>query len=526
MYTNLFESLRLLPPFEALQILKCSALPRMTHLLRSLSPQVTEVGASWFDLCVLETCNKLVSGDRLSLRPGSVQVSSMAQISLPARAGGFGLRSCVRTSAPAFFASMAMAMPALVENRKLFGDESAYTASEEDMLLAREMLLQLGCDVSDLPGSVEALWSSFEKGAPPHFQKLLTAQVERALAQSILNNESDPVQQARLRSLSQPGSTYYLSVLPSDRFSFIPAVLFPYLARLHLDLPPANMPSHCPVHGCNEPLHGSLNHFTSCAKLRRTMLLNRHDNVKHTLSRLLKLVGVAVSEELPAPLVPPSPPRSPRPSSSPAAVAESTRIVPDLTFNLGGVRQYLDVSCTNPCSRSYVSKAATKSLHAADRRSVEKASKYYKLARLTHAEFIPFVLEVYGAFSSSARAFIEKLVPYAETSTSGLSASEFRRRAYHEISVALHLGNGYLLQHAFSLFPHSSDHPTAFQQQWSDRLRTAGALPPPSPVSVALWSPVSASPLSPLIPPRRSQVSPIADAPLPEFELSALSLSL
>ncbi len=57
------------------------------------------------------------------------------------------------------------------------------------------------------PKKVNNQINRFKKGALPHFHKLLTAQVKRALAQSILNNEATQFSTARIMcSSSQPRS--------------------------------------------------------------------------------------------------------------------------------------------------------------------------------------------------------------------------------------------------------------------------------------------------------------------------------
>ena len=97
-----------LPVQSAMAILRLSTVPTMNYLTRTTRPDILRPTAEYFDDQVISTaCTKL----RLP-----IPLSSEARLSLtlPIREGGFGLRSTVRASPPAYWSAVAQAAPELL----------------------------------------------------------------------------------------------------------------------------------------------------------------------------------------------------------------------------------------------------------------------------------------------------------------------------------------------------------------------------------------------------------------------------
>jgi hypothetical protein len=110
---------------------------------------------------------------------------------------------------------------------------------------------------------------------------------------------------------------------------------------------------------------------------------------------------------------------------------------PDAIVASHTVRYMIDVSVINPTAKSYLPTGK----YAAHREK-QKTKRYKQLARSEGCEFVPFVMESYGAWGEEATNFLRKISD--EYSSDEEEAAAFYRRAVCALSFALQSGNAHV----------------------------------------------------------------------------------
>jgi hypothetical protein len=102
----------------------------------------------------------------------------------------------------------------------------------------------------------------------------------------------------------------------------------------------------------------------------------------------------------------------------------------------------VDVSITHPTARSYVASAAQGPLRRAAAVVVQKHLKYDAIAAaLQHTQFVAFVLESYGGWSSEALTFLKLLVKNANLADPAYTSDDLYWELRTTVSVALQRWN-------------------------------------------------------------------------------------
>jgi hypothetical protein len=135
------------------------------------------------------------------------------------------------------------------------------------------------------------------------------------------------------------------------------------------------------------------------------------------------------------------------------------RLVPDaitLNWESDGRDTCFDLAITHPAAPSYVERAATNPLHAADAREKQKNNKYLSACSKEGMAFTPLVIESYGAIGTSAAATIKRAVSFMQAklpddflSKLGVNtwtASSFHVHFLQRISISLQRSNAKMIQ--------------------------------------------------------------------------------
>ena len=228
---ELLEELPLLPDLQSSwALLLHSAVPRAIHFLRLLPPTVAKAYTIQHDDAIMRCLSKL-----LQLQSALHRESKAAKVaSLPARLGGLGLRSAVRSSPAAYWAAAADTLhmiqvrnpavaAAMVED--LQRGEGARSSSLREVVQAGRALDRAG--MQDRP-----TWAELAAGARPPQDPTELGQTEpgewshgwqyfASLALETYFREQHLLPslglgfQAMLRSASGPGAAHWLAALPT-----------------------------------------------------------------------------------------------------------------------------------------------------------------------------------------------------------------------------------------------------------------------------------------------------------------------
>ena len=134
------------------------------------------------------------------------------------------------------------------------------------------------------------------------------------------------------------------------------------------------------------------------------------------------------------------------------ALAES-ELRPDLKLYGDSVELIADVCITNPSSATYAKRAARKPLVAAKAMERVKRNKYKAIAAAERAEFLPFVVESYGAFGKSAERMMRGLAQHRLQHSGEVGAvppAMFRSWAMSMMAAAVQRAHNMLVDAAHS----------------------------------------------------------------------------
>ena len=307
--TRLFDTLdqnqKLLTCLEALQDTQCAmlllrfcALPKIVHLLRTISPEISLQYANQHDKSVLSTFTTFVKTDHLS-------DEDTLQAQLRIRDGGFGLLSMADTTGAAYVASvhtfvaktdtmtpsLAPAIRQAVLDRKAFeGLEPAMQnlCKTKDSLATRHRdatFFQPPQQLTDILTPPTSSSSSYQRKLA-----YLSLQNKR----DILYGRANNFELSRLLSLAQKGASAFLTVLPQDPERQIKASHFTQLCRTRLGLSLADLEiTHCI---CKMPLDAV--HLQTC---QFSKAYRRHEAVVSQLCEAIRAAGFSpVTSDLPS----------------------------------------------------------------------------------------------------------------------------------------------------------------------------------------------------------------------------------
>lgn len=252
-------------------------------------------------------------------------------------------------------------------------------------------------------------------------QKVISKCIEEFLMDDFLAslNHSD---RARLNSLNLPHASAWLQVIPNKNLGFFMTnPEFRASVLLRLGLPVYATPSTCAL--CNKVLDVHGYHSLSCGKGGDRVI--RHNAIRDLLFNLCSQACLQPKKEV---------------SNLVSGTSERPGDVFIPRWNLGKSAA-IDVSITFPMQPKFIIKTAEKGGVAAKAAELAKNSKYQtSLQNRTDIVFIPFILESFGGYGSSALEFVKSLISDIK-SRSLDSGSNIAHRIWQKFSFLLQKEN-------------------------------------------------------------------------------------
>ena len=344
------------------------SLPKINHLLRTSLPSFIADTAVAFDALIYTAFVSIT---------GELPISIYPQLSLPIAAGGFGLRSAVAISLPAYIGSSMSCLDSITS----FSPHVTY-----DYLTT--LLTPLLTD-----------FKTIIAGTSPDFSFSPTLLLDRKLQHEL----SDLIYLQQVTDFTSTLSFYdfhrfqsnclnntFLTCFPTAHSPFsLSTTEWTVLARLRLLSTVLSSSSKCP--SCSRGvLDVSGHHAINCPG--SIGMTHRHDTVKTVLASILRLTGHNVSLEKKIPGVPTLP--------------------GDIHITMfGSTDLYIDISIVD--SLSGLSSASDNSpfdpTASLTKREKEKNDKHLSTCLDRNSAFIPFVVSSSGLFSAAASSFLHSV---------------------------------------------------------------------------------------------------------------------
>jgi hypothetical protein len=409
-----------LPAQVAMLLFRLSVIPSVGYLTRVIRPSILAPHAKNFDQLVLD------SVQRKFALPTPLPNAAKLTLSLPIKAGGFGLTSAAAVSIPAYFCALSEASEAILDllpptraTQLLFGDEKQRAPFAQEASFCLDALITAdvvhGLD-GPIPSTIEDFWK------PGVFIAALPRRQHGISSQIVLHKFRDWFGTANLKdkqrivSSSASKAGLWLTTYPSLPELSLVDDYFLLAVKHRLGVQPMNdLPDTCT---CTANLAGDSQHFFSCKKLKRKAMTVRHDAIVRLLRDAFHHVGAVVHVE-------------PR-------LYDTERVRPDLDILLPDQNVMIDVAVTHPgapCRKTEYALAAANDLQSI------KNKKYGDWATQRGGRFLPFVLETHGALGKQADAVLKLLAKVASHSSAVLSVTDFLKEFKQKLSVTLQRGN-------------------------------------------------------------------------------------
>jgi len=365
----------------------CLSFCRLNFILRTTPPDFISKLLADFDLNVRSCFENIISvvlNDR-----------SWSQCILPVRLGGFGLRSTAQHCSSAFISSVSSSISLV--NR-----------------LCNKSLTFEDFSTSD---SVLSLQTNFNI-APPYIrsQKSISKLIDQYLFDSYFNSSSD-IDKARLLSITQPNAASWVNALPIPSLKLtnpqISTIVRYWVGGTIFE-------ENLVCSKCAKELDTFGHHCFLCRSPDR---VTRHNIIRDWLYNLCQQALL-------------------RPILEKANLFDSKARPADvyLPCFFSGRGLAIDVSVYTPVQASLVPTSSSQPLAAAASAELQKRKKYVKDCETKGIDFIPFVLETYGAFGKEALCFLKKITRII-SNRSSLSFVSVFSDSIRSLSVALQRHN-------------------------------------------------------------------------------------
>jgi len=329
---------------------------------------------------------------------------------------------------------------------------AAVSASVADAARSAARTASAAVSTSLLNGSVDSLWSaaasfnSSKRAASggflqtDHLQRSATELMESELL-SQLREQSSVRRRTLLVANATPHSCEFLTVLPTQPLYCISNASLRLAVRHRLGVLPYDSLSdqrcYCTT---KTPFALDPDHFHSCAKHRRTLLTQRHNNLVQVLQDLAVSVGFSAIRE-------PNSHVRPETIAAQASGSEEYNHHADLLLLKHGLKLYIDVTVTRPTKESVLKMskragASTTPLFATRTAAAMKHYKYDEIARVNEYRMVPFAVETYGGIGAEATTLLYTMAAHCKE----YSPREFLLHAHRRISVALQSSNADIAQ--------------------------------------------------------------------------------
>jgi len=424
-----------LSPQCALILLRNSGLPRFNYLARTCPPSLLSKATQYFDQLISSTFLSILHSPAVSHPVTPLTAATQSQ--LPLRLGGAGLRPYSAITHAAYLSSVSLSLHRIPAPLRLHFQPAIDAAAHNlSSLQCATILPPLAADgrgrLPAIPYSFSAFSDRFSapSSCPKHYQRSLSHQIDVSKSVALHNASSAP-DQARLTSLFNPHSSLWLLALPSDQHTRLSVSAFRSALQLRLGMHPPSV--HHFTCACGRILSPPTrpDHLLYCE--RAGGRISRHNTVLHALSTVCRRAGIAAELEY----------RS--------YANRDDRLRPDARLSAPSLDLITDVQVTTPSAPSLADAAASQRLSAASIRETAKSTKYREYAETEGVQFIPFVLEAFGAFGKQSQRILQRISEhYAESDRWASSDADFSFDfwAAAVISVALQRGNAEALSHS------------------------------------------------------------------------------
>lgn len=409
-------------------ILRSCIIPAFNYSLRTSFPSASASTYAKIDATIADFV-----GSKFLL-PSSLSDSCINQIHQPIRAGGLGFSSVASIAPAAFTSSFALFASTLAAPLVLPAEAASCRVYQElqkslDSLFAsipEERLSLL------IPRSSAELLAADSKVNPIKLQSKITTLLASVRNKKLVREAGAPRHQARLIAASAPSAGLFLSVLPTEEALRMSTLNFCLAVRLRLGLPPSDGPLVGTTCACGKKIERD-DHWLGCMLQAKTSANDRHDHLKNLVRSCVQSAGCFHAAE---------------PSVS---LTDSRRADIICTLDTSSKPIAIDVSCIHPSCKSN-ELIAMKSLWGAALKREKEKLQYY--ADLTSFEWLPFVVESFGAVSPSAHklldALAERSVSFYRIFPLSFSPRYVKARLLSSwrsmISVAIQQGNAFMLQ--------------------------------------------------------------------------------
>ena len=396
---------------EGFALLRVSAVPRLTYLLRCVRPSITSDAALRFESMVLGTAQKKL---RIPYPDGRQSV----QLERPVRQGGFGLLVDPNTRFLAWWSAQAQAAPFLdassaasTSRRKT---ESAFTLAFIKPLCGPKA-------AEFLPSSAPTT-IAFYKITPSYKlqEKLSRFKNDLAMEECLEDVDLSSEGRARIRATTAAGAGRWKLVMPGPGHRLSDEEMS-LAARMALGLPPVqHLEESCSM--CAADLSLDPWHALSCAILRGRQVTARHDAVVRAIHNWVLSIGGYSRME-------------------PRGLDLTSEKRPDLDCTLGLKRFLIDVTVRHPTAPSHVGVASRRSLAVAEQAEKDKTRKFASASRVLKAHFVPFAVETFGGIGKAARSFVSEMVKSSRALQFQWVPPEALYGLLNTVAVAIQRGN-------------------------------------------------------------------------------------
>ena len=480
----------------AMTLIRFCALPKINHLLRTMAPEHTVPAAKEFDLMVVKAMSAVLHQPKLSqafealMLDGGADVDeqmirTLTQALLPIRMGGTGLVLRESVSDAAYLGSFVSCAAQSVhffgrnadgdsilqervrveqlrvdaaeskkkkEQRKKAGKAQMYRppgAAQLELAHIQTAINALLDRVPELAAADEQAEDGDQltqpapallpanaldllvRGATDHkfrekLQSCITERLHGDVWERLMSRTTDPGDLARLRSVSGRGAHRAWTVLPTSPAYQMLDIHYRLAMAYRLGLPVV-LPS---AKGSQTCACGYLTtdnaHAHGCPPIRAQSGIAAHDVMNSLLVGLFQRAGEQVMKEV----------MMPSGKRMDCKVFMQHRVL------------NIDVSMTCPSVKSYKARASEVPLAATYSREAYKCSKYDAEVDEEGGDFVPFVMETYGAMSSTVNhvasliqeSAINNCVPKPPT----------KQVVLNELAVQLQRGNAMCLIRALA----------------------------------------------------------------------------
>ena len=270
-------------------------IPKMGFLLRVLPPRLVATHAATFDSIILRTV----------ALPSPLSDEAKITLNMPIKYGGFGIRSAAATSHVAYWCSIALSAPDIVNvipsdkrGSLLLPTSPTQADFARALTESHEELKNAGIACGDngvIPSDTRNFWEAFGNNrAMKGLQKVISSKLDNTICTNFLQSRELRDAQRILSAAAKFGGTWK-TVLPSSPDLTLSDEDYRNAAKIGLGLPCQNdLPDKCE---CGEELIKDPAHFLSCRRLKRPAMSTRHDWIVNLLAKIFRELGAVVHVE-------------------------------------------------------------------------------------------------------------------------------------------------------------------------------------------------------------------------------------